>query len=727
MINLVLVTLLGLVLLRKRDVRYVKLLGNGYSCRGLSIEGVWRDSPSEEIKTYELTTVTYGLNCAPFLAIRCLRLLAEQHSSDQPNGAAILLKDTYVDDILSGADSVSEAQKVISQVQTIVMAGCFHARKWMSNHPDVLVQLSPSDDSHTVTVDLRGDDAPRALGLIWNNETDEFLFVLSQASETLNRLTKRSVLSFIARLYDPLGLLSPFIITAKIYMQELWILGLDWDEEFPSDLTKNWISFLKDFHNVPAIRVPRWIGTHNNTNSVEIHGFADASVRAFGAVVYLRVVDDPGLARGSLSPAEIDFALLFWVREEQRIQFQQEIHDLKAGKPISKSSPLFRLTPFIDGNDILRITGRLRFASLDWDEKHPMIIPKTSHLTTLIIDSHHRRTFHGGTQLTLSYIRRRFWIVGGRIPVRSFIQQCIVCVRLRAETSQQLMGQLPPARVIPSRPFLHTGVDYAGPFLLTTFRGRATSAIHLEVATDYSTAGFMAAYKRFTARRGLCQCLYSDCGTNLVGADRELRSLFSAASKDGTGWKFNPPAAPHFGGKWEAGVRSVKNHLRKVVGSTLLTYEEFTTVLIEIEAILNSRPLCAVSDDPSNYDVITSSHFLIGSSGSVVPEPSLLDEKVSRLTRYQHLRRLVEEFWKRWKDFYLQSVQNSTKWFKGKNLPAIGDLVLVKDERLPPSKWLLARITELHPGKDGLVRVATIKTSTTTLVRPLVKLCLLPC
>ncbi|XP_071055028.1 uncharacterized protein [Onthophagus taurus] len=314
------------------------------------------------------------------------------------------------------------------------------------------------------------------------------------------------------------------------------------------------------------------------------------------------------------------------------------------------------------------------------------------------------------------------------------------------------MGQLPPSKVISSRPFLHTGVDYAGPFHLKHLRGRgsktykgylilfvclATSAVHLEVATDYSTSGFLAAYKRFSGRRGISECLYSDCGTNLVGADRELRSMFSAASKewkemasllsgDGTRWKFNPPGAPHFGGKWEAGVKSVKGHLRKIVGSTLLTYEEFNTVLIQIEAVLNSRPLCSISDDPNNFDVLTPAHFLIGNALTVVPEPSVFDEKISRLSRWQLLRRMVEDFWKIWEKFYLQSMQNATKWFNQQNLPQIGQLVLIRDERLPPAKWSLARILQIHSGADGHARVATLKTANSTLVRPFAKLSILP-
>ena len=179
------------------------------------------------------------------------------------------------------------------------------------------------------------------------------------------------------------------------------------------------------------------------------------------------------------------------------------------------------------------------------------------------------------------------------------------------------MEQLPLQRVTPSRSFLHSGVGYAGPLLLRTWKGRAartykayialfvclsTSAIHLELVTDYTTDAFIAAYKRFTARQGICATLRSDCGTNLKGADSQLRDLFSSASKelgvlatllanDGTQWLFNPPAAPHFGGKWEAGVNSVKYHLRRVIGDHSLTFEEMTTLLTQIEAVLNSRPL----------------------------------------------------------------------------------------------------------------------------------------
>lgn len=198
------------------------------------------------------------------------------------------------------------------------------------------------------------------------------------------------------------------------------------------------------------------------------------------------------------------------------------------------------------------------------------------------------------------------------------------------------MGQLPSPRVTPSRPFLHTGLDYAGPVTLKTWRGRAarsykgylaificlaTSAIHLEVVTEYTTEAFIAAYKRFSSRRGICATLQSDCGTNFVGADvalsqrftstsKELKELASLLTNDDTTWNFNPPSAPHFGGKWEAAVKSTKFNLLRVIGDTALTYEELTTVLVQVEAVLNSRPLCPLSDDISDYSALTPGHFL---------------------------------------------------------------------------------------------------------------------
>jgi len=293
--------------------------------------------------------------------------------------------------------------------------------------------------------------------------------------------------------------------------------------------------------------------------------------------------------------------------------------------------------------------GRLQSSLLPTDAKHPIILPKESLLTNLIISDAHQRTLHGGTQITLAFLREEFWVIGGRVPVRKHILRCIRCARFRQKRAQHLMGQLPKSRVTPSRPFSHAGVDYAGPISLKTWRGKnartykaymvlficlSTSADHIEIVSDYSSEAFIAAYKRFTGRRGICSVLFSDCGTNFIGANSELKRLFSVATaesqkmaallaKDGTQWRFNPPSAPHFGGKWEAGVKSVKYHLKRVVGETILTYEEMNTFLIQIEAIFNSRPVTPFSDDLDDLSVLTPGHFLIGSPLTAIPKPSL--------------------------------------------------------------------------------------------------------
>ncbi|XP_046145696.1 uncharacterized protein LOC123989024 [Osmia bicornis bicornis] len=314
------------------------------------------------------------------------------------------------------------------------------------------------------------------------------------------------------------------------------------------------------------------------------------------------------------------------------------------------------------------------------------------------------------------------------------------------------MGQLPPARVTPSRTFLNTGVDYAGPVLLRTWKGRgaktfngwislfvcfATSAVHLELVSDYSSDGFLAAYQRFISRRGICQTLFSDCGTNLQGVDAELRRLFSSASKElhelagrltneGTKWVFNPPGAPHFGGKWEAAVRSVKHHLWRTIGDTLLTFEELTTLLTQIEAILNFRPLCPLAEDPEDPSALTPGHFLIGDALTSVPEPSLTSLATSRLSRWQFIQQKVQHFWARWAAECLHNYQIISKWHQPSHELKVGSLELLTDQRLTPSKWPLAWILQLHSGKDGLTRVVTLKTASSTLQRPITKLAVLP-
>jgi len=285
------------------------------------------------------------------------------------------------------------------------------------------------------------------------------------------------------------------------------------------------------------------------------------------------------------------------------------------------------------------------------------------------------------------------------------------------------MGNLPQERVTPARPFLRTGVDYAGPILIRTNKGRghrankgfisvfvclSSKAVHLEVVSDYTAEAFLAAFRRFVSRRGLCREMFSDCGINFTGASRELREMFrastadgrriaQAAASDGIRWRFNPPAAPHFGGLWEAAVKSTKHHLRRVIGEATLTFEEMTTLLTQVEACLNSRPLQPLTDDPDDLTALTPGHFLIGAPLLAVLEPSLATERDNTLSRWQLLQKMRDHFWERWSREYLQTLACRPKWQKNETGPSVGDLCLLRSETTPPTRWPLARITALHP------------------------------
>ncbi|XP_051168731.1 uncharacterized protein LOC127286374 [Leptopilina boulardi] len=455
----------------------------------------------------------------------------------------------------------------------------------------------------------------------------------------------------------------------------------------------------------------------------------------------------------NLTPTEINNARLLWISTVQKTAYRPEIETLSRPKPtLPKKTSLMRLNPYLDESNLLRVGGRLKHSIPDPDEKHPLILPRKSPLTDLVIDHCHRRVLHGGTQLTLATLRRQYWITQGRQAVKSRISNCMTCVRYRASTAVQQMANLPADCVQPKRAFLNTGVDYCGPSPIRTSSGRGrqskkgyisvsvcltTRAVNLEAVSEYTTAKFLSAFNRFSGRRGFPLTMRSDCATNFVGADSELRKLFSSASKfsttvaetlanDGTTWLFNPPSAPHQGGLWEAAVKSVKFHLKRVIGDATLTYEEISTLLIQIEACLNSRPLQALSDDPEDLSALTPGYFLIGTALTTVPEPSLLEININRLTRWSLVQRMYQDFWLRWSKEYLHSLQALPKWQRPKSSVRVGDLAVLKNETLPPSKWPLCRIVDIHPGDDGLVRVVKVRTASSVYKRPITKLCLLP-
>ena len=446
--------------------------------------------------------------------------------------------------------------------------------------------------------------------------------------------------------------------------------------------------------------------------------------------------------------AEIAEAEIIIIQQLQAKAFPDEINalnsatnnsDKRTHKVIPKTSSIYKLDPFIDKEGTLRVGGRLKLSHLDDNAKHPVILPKDSHITNLIICQHHTKTNHQGRGITLNEIRScGYWIVGGSSLVSRHISKCIICRKVRSTTQGQKMADLPTDRVEPSPPFTYSAVDFFGPFYVkegrkelkrygVLFTCMACRAVHIETANSMDTSSFLSAYRRFVGRRGPVRQLRCDQGTNFVGAKSEYEKCLENLNndkirqellKDQCDWVvyvMNAPNASHMGGVWERQVRTVRNVLSVLLNqhSTQLDDQDLRTFFVEAENIVNGRPLTVDNiNSPHSLAPLTPNHLLTMKTKIVLPPPSIfVKQDMYSIKRWRRAQYLANQFWSRWRKEYVQSLQPRSKWTTPKRNLHVNDIVIVKDQNLARNQWKLGRVTEVNPDHDGLVRKVKVLTA----------------
>lgn len=942
----------------------VKLNEEQWDCQRI----FWREGPDEEIKEYWITVVTFGLASSPYLAVRCVKQAAREAKKEYPEAAKVLEDDFYMDDMITGDDTVEKAIGIARGVDCVLTGAGFHLRKYKSNKKAVLDAMNETNKGTEESMVFAIDEQTSILGIKWLFARDQYTFVI-KTPKFDGPVTKRKVVSRTAQLYDPNGYVSPVTVIGKAIIQKLWSAKVEWDEPITGELEKAWLRFWDEIQELEKFRIDRWIGTTPQAKT-KLIGFSDSSTMAYGAVIYARTVYPNGLVRCrmitsktrvaplktmtiprlELAAAELlaklvievknsmefpdmqyilftdSSATLHWIRKEpaqlkryvenrvssiqtltdlkkwryvntkenpadllsrgvrpsllvdnklwlfgpewlslpesdwpteqfpmkltpeatiefrihtitevknnltlkrinkatrhmerlgileyvddiekaqriiayviryvnarlsgfkppsiatrsanivphpptpkekghameyfvkksQQLYFNAERTALKGGKSISDKSKLIALNPFLDKRGIMRVGGRIGKALVDYDRKHPMIIPKGTRLAWLLMRQAHRLCLHGVIQVQMQFLRRKYWIPQLRDELKKFSRECIECVRNKPITQEQIMADLPADRIRPGRPFETSGVDYAGPFQvkyvdkegqpilivkawMVVFVCLKTRAVHLDIVNDLKSSSFIACYEEFVSRRGRCYKMYSDNGTSFIGAEKAIARAYkewqtddtvSSIAKRGTEWHFMTPAAPHQGGIYEAAVKSMKFHLKRVIGSRIMEYRQIRTLLCKVEAVLNSRPLSALTDDPNDLHALTPGHFLIGEE--LVTPPSfdhVNEDDLQGRKLWLERDKMFKDFWARWHNEVLTSMIERKKWRREREDIKVGQLVIIKDENLPPTHWRMARVAEVSPSSDKRVRNVLVKTEKGTFKRPIQKLCLLP-
>ncbi len=266
------------------------------------------------------------------------------------------------------------------------------------------------------------------------------------------------------------------------------------------------------------------------------------------------------------------------------------------------------------------------------------------------------------------------------------------------------------------------------------FTCMTSRAVHLEVAHSLTTDSCINAIRRFMCPHGQVSNLRSDNGTNFVGAERELREALrnldhskiqSALARRGIEWTFNPPAGSHHGGAWEQIIRLIRKVLYSILKQQNVDDESFCTVLCEVEAILNNRPITKLSDDPNDLETLTPNHILLLKVKPLLPAGLFNENDLYIKRRWRQVQCLSDLFWKRWVREYLPLLQERQKWTKPRKNFTVNDIVIIMDPSAPRSSWLMGRVTKPFPDRRGVVRSVQLKIKTGFLERPVTKLCML--
>lgn len=579
-------------------------------------------------------------------------------------------------------------------------------------------------------------------------------FVANRTSE-IQELTSAARWCHIDSQRNPADLISRGSDCSSLITNELWWHGPQFLSDYHCDFGN--VDHIPELDDIPD---QRNAVAHLHTRSdfcLEFQRFSKFArlQRTFAYV--LRFVNNcknykPKLS-GPLSVEELQGSLTALIRCIQTEHFSEEIAQLESGQPL-KNASIQSLCPFLDDQRLLRVGGRLHNAPVPYEQKHPLLLPPKIHFVNLLIQHEHLRLGHAGAQTVLANLRQRFWPINALGQIKKVIHQCITCFRFRLVKTEQVMGTLPPERVSIARAFLNVAVDFGGPIIVKESRLRKsiphkayfalficmnTKAVHLELVSDLSTDAFLLTLKRFVARRGNPATIFSDNATNFRGANNVLHDVYKFFKSDQNlacindylsaseiKWKFIPPNSPHWGGLWEAGIKSTKFHLRRLLGRAVLTFEQVLTILAQIEGVLNSRPLCPLSSDPSDLSCLTPGHFIIGQPLTSFPEKDLTSVPENRLSFLQQVSAIKQIFWKRFSIEYFNRLQHRPKWIKPYTNLKENTLVLVKEDNSPPLHWVLGRIQRVMPSADGRVRVVEVKTRGGLFVRPITKLAPLP-